>query len=151
MTFDIWNAYGYEDVLEHKNEISNAVPFLAPSGPPQNLQVFNATTTSLTTKWDHAPGKVQNYRITYVPIAGGRSQSVKNISTFFMFIWSGWLITVLQVMCSTNHKQFLYWIEPTFVHLANKMLTASKCDLNDYHKMFWILKLYWTKNCAHHL
>uniref|UniRef100_A0A672LIB9 Collagen type XII alpha 1 chain n=1 Tax=Sinocyclocheilus grahami TaxID=75366 RepID=A0A672LIB9_SINGR len=49
----------------------------SPSGPPQNLQVFNATTTSLTTKWDHAPGKVQNYRITYVPVAGGRSQSTQ--------------------------------------------------------------------------
>uniref|UniRef100_A0A672RH76 Collagen type XII alpha 1 chain n=1 Tax=Sinocyclocheilus grahami TaxID=75366 RepID=A0A672RH76_SINGR len=48
----------------------------SPSGPPQNLQVFNATTTSLTTKWDHAPGRVQNYRITYVPVAGGRSQSI---------------------------------------------------------------------------
>uniref|UniRef100_A0A8C2I9W1 Collagen alpha-1(XII) chain n=1 Tax=Cyprinus carpio TaxID=7962 RepID=A0A8C2I9W1_CYPCA len=53
----------------------------SPSGPPQNLQVFNATTTSLTAKWDHAPGRVQNYRITYVPIAGGRSQTVKNIFT----------------------------------------------------------------------
>uniref|UniRef100_A0A672RH09 Collagen alpha-1(XII) chain n=1 Tax=Sinocyclocheilus grahami TaxID=75366 RepID=A0A672RH09_SINGR len=52
-------------------------------GPPQNLQVFNATTTSLTTKWDHAPGRVQNYRITYVPVAGGRSQSVKNIFISF--------------------------------------------------------------------
>ncbi|XP_016367222.1 collagen alpha-1(XII) chain-like [Sinocyclocheilus rhinocerous] len=49
----------------------------APSGPPQNLQVFNATTTSLTAKWDHAPGRVQNYRITYVPVAGGRSQSTQ--------------------------------------------------------------------------
>uniref|UniRef100_A0A673FJ46 Collagen, type XII, alpha 1a n=1 Tax=Sinocyclocheilus rhinocerous TaxID=307959 RepID=A0A673FJ46_9TELE len=49
----------------------------SPSGPPQNLQVFNATTSSLTTKWDHAPGKVQNYRITYVPVAGGRSQSTQ--------------------------------------------------------------------------
>uniref|UniRef100_A0A673M076 Collagen alpha-1(XII) chain n=1 Tax=Sinocyclocheilus rhinocerous TaxID=307959 RepID=A0A673M076_9TELE len=50
---------------------------IAPSGPPQNLQVFNATTTSLTAKWDHAPGRVQNYRITYVPVAGGRSQSTQ--------------------------------------------------------------------------
>ncbi|XP_060735731.1 collagen alpha-1(XII) chain isoform X2 [Tachysurus vachellii] len=49
----------------------------APSGPPQNLQVFNATTTSLTVKWDHAPGKVQNYRITYLPTAGGRPQSTQ--------------------------------------------------------------------------
>uniref|UniRef100_A0A673FNT5 Collagen alpha-1(XII) chain n=1 Tax=Sinocyclocheilus rhinocerous TaxID=307959 RepID=A0A673FNT5_9TELE len=45
--------------------------------PSTNLQVFNATTSSLTTKWDHAPGKVQNYRITYVPVAGGRSQSTQ--------------------------------------------------------------------------
>ncbi|GAA6109498.1 collagen alpha-1(XII) chain isoform X1 [Tachysurus ichikawai] len=49
----------------------------SPSGPPQNLQVFNATTTSLTVKWDHAPGKVQNYRITYLPTAGGRPQSTQ--------------------------------------------------------------------------
>uniref|UniRef100_A0A8B9L7J0 Collagen alpha-1(XII) chain n=1 Tax=Astyanax mexicanus TaxID=7994 RepID=A0A8B9L7J0_ASTMX len=47
----------------------------SPNGPPQNLQVYNATTTSLTVKWDHAPGKVQNYRITYVPVAGGRTQT----------------------------------------------------------------------------
>ncbi|XP_060790300.1 collagen alpha-1(XII) chain isoform X3 [Neoarius graeffei] len=49
----------------------------APTGPPQNLQVFNATTTSFTVKWDHAPGKVQNYRITYVPTAGGRPHSTQ--------------------------------------------------------------------------
>lgn len=75
---------------------------IAPSGPPQNLQVFNATTTSLTAKWDHAPGRVQNYRITYVPVAGGRSQSVKNILTFFMFILYDRLMTLLQVMCSIS-------------------------------------------------
>ncbi|TRY92824.1 hypothetical protein DNTS_024890 [Danionella cerebrum] len=49
----------------------------SPSGPPQNLLVFNETITSLTAKWDHAPGKVQNYRITYEPVAGGRSQSTQ--------------------------------------------------------------------------
>uniref|UniRef100_A0AAY5EVL3 Collagen, type XII, alpha 1a n=1 Tax=Electrophorus electricus TaxID=8005 RepID=A0AAY5EVL3_ELEEL len=48
-----------------------------PEGPPQNLQVYNATTTSLTVKWDHAAGRVQNYRITYVPVAGGRTQSTQ--------------------------------------------------------------------------
>ncbi|XP_072558937.1 collagen alpha-1(XII) chain-like isoform X3 [Paramormyrops kingsleyae] len=44
-----------------------------PSGPPRNLQVFNATTTTLTVKWDPAPGQVQNYKITYVPAAGGKT------------------------------------------------------------------------------
>lgn len=106
-TFDIWMAYGYNYVLECKTEIS--IFFLkAPSGPPQNLQVFNATTTSLTAKWDHAPGRVQNYRITYIPVAGGRSQSVRNISTFF-FVDIIWL-TELQVMCivstSANKRNY---------------------------------------------
>uniref|UniRef100_A0A8C7F3S4 Collagen alpha-1(XII) chain n=1 Tax=Oncorhynchus kisutch TaxID=8019 RepID=A0A8C7F3S4_ONCKI len=49
----------------------------APTGPPQNLQVFNATTITLTVKWDHAPGRVQNYKITYVPTAGGKTQSTQ--------------------------------------------------------------------------
>ncbi|XP_059354175.1 collagen alpha-1(XII) chain-like isoform X2 [Carassius carassius] len=48
-----------------------------PTGPPQNLQVFNATTTSLTVKWDHAPGPVQNYKITYQPLAGGKPLSAQ--------------------------------------------------------------------------
>uniref|UniRef100_A0A671NAX1 Collagen, type XII, alpha 1a n=1 Tax=Sinocyclocheilus anshuiensis TaxID=1608454 RepID=A0A671NAX1_9TELE len=65
-----------EDLLGSQRTLSKVIT-PAPSGPPQNLQVFNATTSSLTTKWDHAPGKVQNYRIAYVPVAGGRSQSTQ--------------------------------------------------------------------------
>ncbi|KAF7652876.1 hypothetical protein LDENG_00091150, partial [Lucifuga dentata] len=41
-----------------------------PPEPPQNLRVFNATTTTLTVKWDAAPGPVQNYKITYQPEGG---------------------------------------------------------------------------------
>ncbi|XP_051954309.1 collagen alpha-1(XII) chain isoform X2 [Xyrauchen texanus] len=48
-----------------------------PTGSPQNLQVFNATTTTLTVKWDHAPGPVQNYKVTYQPVAGGIPLSVQ--------------------------------------------------------------------------
>ncbi|TRY57351.1 hypothetical protein DNTS_024942 [Danionella cerebrum] len=48
-----------------------------PMGPPQNLQVFNATTTTLTVKWDHAPGPVQSYRISYQTSAGGKLLSVQ--------------------------------------------------------------------------
>ncbi|XP_052386237.1 collagen alpha-1(XII) chain-like isoform X5 [Carassius gibelio] len=65
-----------EDLLGSQRTLSKVIT-PAPSGPPQNLQVFNATTTSLNAKWDHAPGKVQNYRITYIPVAGGRSQSTQ--------------------------------------------------------------------------
>ncbi|XP_017331753.1 collagen alpha-1(XII) chain isoform X3 [Ictalurus punctatus] len=65
-----------EDLIGSQRTLSQIVT-AAPSGPPQNLRVFNATTTSLTVKWDHAPGKVQNYKITYVPTAGGRPQSTQ--------------------------------------------------------------------------
>ncbi|XP_041667909.1 collagen alpha-1(XII) chain isoform X2 [Cheilinus undulatus] len=46
-------------------------------GPPTNLVVFNETTTSMNARWNPAPGRVQNYRITYVPTAGGRTQTTQ--------------------------------------------------------------------------
>uniref|UniRef100_A0A6Q2YBK9 Collagen alpha-1(XII) chain n=1 Tax=Esox lucius TaxID=8010 RepID=A0A6Q2YBK9_ESOLU len=64
-------------IYPDESESEDLQEMIPPTGPPQNLQVFNATTTSLTVKWDHAPGRVQNYRITYVPTAGGKSQSVR--------------------------------------------------------------------------
>ncbi|XP_076129262.1 collagen alpha-1(XII) chain isoform X2 [Alosa pseudoharengus] len=48
-----------------------------PIGPPANLRVFNATTTTLTLRWDHAPGPVVNYKITYLPSAGGKAISTQ--------------------------------------------------------------------------
>uniref|UniRef100_A0A4W6EXA2 Collagen type XII alpha 1 chain n=1 Tax=Lates calcarifer TaxID=8187 RepID=A0A4W6EXA2_LATCA len=48
--------------------------------PPRNLRVFNATTTTLTAKWDPAPGKVQNYKISYKPAAGGEPLSMVRLS-----------------------------------------------------------------------
>ncbi|XP_056150871.1 collagen alpha-1(XII) chain isoform X2 [Lampris incognitus] len=48
-----------------------------PIGPPQNLMVFNATTTTLTVKWDHAPGPVQNYKINFQPTEGGKALSTQ--------------------------------------------------------------------------
>uniref|UniRef100_A0A8D0AFB1 Collagen type XII alpha 1 chain n=1 Tax=Sander lucioperca TaxID=283035 RepID=A0A8D0AFB1_SANLU len=48
-----------------------------PNGPPTNLVVFNETTTTLNARWDPAPGRVQNYKITYVPTAGGKSQTTQ--------------------------------------------------------------------------
>ncbi|KAK7904802.1 hypothetical protein WMY93_017409 [Mugilogobius chulae] len=49
----------------------------SPLAPPTNLVVFNETTTSLNARWNAAPGRVQNYRITFVPTAGGRSQTTQ--------------------------------------------------------------------------
>lgn len=51
-----------------------------PPEPPRNLKVVNATTTTLTAKWEHAPGPVREYRITYRPLAGGDTLTV---SPFF--------------------------------------------------------------------
>ncbi|XP_059211841.1 collagen alpha-1(XII) chain [Centropristis striata] len=48
-----------------------------PAEPPRNLRIFNATTTSLAVKWDAAPGPVQNYKITYNPVAGGEPLSTQ--------------------------------------------------------------------------
>ncbi|XP_009571425.1 PREDICTED: collagen alpha-1(XII) chain-like, partial [Fulmarus glacialis] len=48
----------------------------APKSGPRNLQVYNATSHSLTVKWDPASGRVQRYRIVYQPISGdGPEQS----------------------------------------------------------------------------
>uniref|UniRef100_A0A3B4AB57 Uncharacterized protein n=1 Tax=Periophthalmus magnuspinnatus TaxID=409849 RepID=A0A3B4AB57_9GOBI len=48
-----------------------------PNAPPTNLVVFNETTTSLNARWNPAAGRVQNYRITFVPTSGGRSQTTQ--------------------------------------------------------------------------
>ncbi|XP_026146323.1 collagen alpha-1(XII) chain isoform X5 [Carassius auratus] len=65
-----------EDLMGSQRTLSKFIRPV-PTGPPQNLQVFNATTTTLTVKWDHAPGPVQNYKITYQLLAGGKQLSVQ--------------------------------------------------------------------------
>ncbi|XP_053193439.1 collagen alpha-1(XII) chain [Scomber japonicus] len=58
-----------EDLMGTQRTLLSA-PEVLPE-PPQNLRVFNATISTLTVKWDPAPGPVQNYKITYEPTAGG--------------------------------------------------------------------------------
>uniref|UniRef100_A0A3B5LC37 Collagen alpha-1(XII) chain n=1 Tax=Xiphophorus couchianus TaxID=32473 RepID=A0A3B5LC37_9TELE len=48
-----------------------------PRAPPTNLVVYNETTTTLNARWTPPTGRVQNYKITYVPTAGGRSQTTQ--------------------------------------------------------------------------
>ncbi|KAM9839911.1 collagen alpha-1(XII) chain-like [Aulostomus maculatus] len=48
-----------------------------PPEPPRNLRVFNATTHTLSVKWDAPPGPVQNYKITYKRVTGGDSLSTQ--------------------------------------------------------------------------
>ncbi|XP_008572507.1 PREDICTED: collagen alpha-1(XII) chain, partial [Galeopterus variegatus] len=51
----------------------------APKSGPRNLQVYNATSNSLTVKWDPASGRVQKYRITYQPSAGEGNEQMTTI------------------------------------------------------------------------
>uniref|UniRef100_A0A669BGH9 Collagen alpha-1(XII) chain n=1 Tax=Oreochromis niloticus TaxID=8128 RepID=A0A669BGH9_ORENI len=62
----------YPDESESEDLMGNERTL--PPEPPKNLRVFNATTTTLTAKWEPAPGTVQNYKITYRPVAGGETQ-----------------------------------------------------------------------------
>uniref|UniRef100_A0A4W4F305 Collagen, type XII, alpha 1a n=1 Tax=Electrophorus electricus TaxID=8005 RepID=A0A4W4F305_ELEEL len=76
--YDVTVTAIYPDESESEDLMGSHLCLLpAPTGPPQNLQVFNATTTTLTVKWDHAPGPVQNYKINFQPVAGGKTLSTQ--------------------------------------------------------------------------
>ncbi|XP_028296318.1 collagen alpha-1(XII) chain isoform X2 [Gouania willdenowi] len=45
--------------------------------PPRNLRVFNATTSSLSVRWDPVPIPVQNYRVSYMPVTGGETKTMQ--------------------------------------------------------------------------
>ncbi|XP_052379344.1 collagen alpha-1(XII) chain-like isoform X12 [Oncorhynchus keta] len=80
--YDVTVTAIYPDESESEDLIGSQRTLLkmttpAPTGPPQNLQVFNATTVTLTVKWDHAPGPVQNYKISFQPVAGGKALSTQ--------------------------------------------------------------------------
>ncbi|XP_029902943.1 collagen alpha-1(XII) chain [Myripristis murdjan] len=73
--YDVTVTAIYPDESESEDLIGSQRTLLKngpdPPEPPRNLKVVNATTTTLTAKWEHAPGPVREYRITYRPIAGG--------------------------------------------------------------------------------
>ncbi|XP_027896679.1 collagen alpha-1(XII) chain isoform X5 [Xiphophorus couchianus] len=64
-----------EDLIGTERTLLKA-PDVRPE-PPRNLRVFNATVSSLTVKWDAAPGPVKNYKVTYLPVAGGEPQTLQ--------------------------------------------------------------------------
>ncbi|XP_041814167.1 collagen alpha-1(XII) chain [Chelmon rostratus] len=64
-----------EDLMGNQRTLLKATD--VPPEPPRNLRVFNATTSALSLRWDAAPGPVQNYKITYKPIAGGEPLSTQ--------------------------------------------------------------------------
>nr|XP_040016906.1 LOW QUALITY PROTEIN: collagen alpha-1(XII) chain [Gasterosteus aculeatus aculeatus] len=64
-----------EDLIGRERTLLKAPDVLVQ--PPRNLRIFNATTTTLAVKWDSAPGAVQNYKISYKPVAGGEPLSTQ--------------------------------------------------------------------------
>uniref|UniRef100_A0AAX7V8U8 Collagen, type XII, alpha 1a n=1 Tax=Astatotilapia calliptera TaxID=8154 RepID=A0AAX7V8U8_ASTCA len=48
-----------------------------PLPAPTNLVVYNETTTTLNAMWTPPTGRVQNYKISYVPTSGGRIQTTQ--------------------------------------------------------------------------
>uniref|UniRef100_A0A668A865 Collagen alpha-1(XII) chain n=1 Tax=Myripristis murdjan TaxID=586833 RepID=A0A668A865_9TELE len=69
--YDVSVTAIYPDESESEDLLGTERTLPFPS--PTNLLVFNETITTLNARWEPAPGRVQNYRITYVPTAGGRS------------------------------------------------------------------------------
>uniref|UniRef100_A0A8C5WPR6 COCA1 protein n=1 Tax=Laticauda laticaudata TaxID=8630 RepID=A0A8C5WPR6_LATLA len=45
-------------------------------GRPRDLTVSDATTSSLKLSWNSAPGKVQQYLVTYTPVIGGEPKEI---------------------------------------------------------------------------
>ncbi|XP_029984667.1 collagen alpha-1(XII) chain-like [Sphaeramia orbicularis] len=48
-----------------------------PLGGGKNLQVLNPTMTTLDVQWEPAEGQVTEYRVIYVPAAGGEEKMEK--------------------------------------------------------------------------
>ncbi|XP_038672798.1 collagen alpha-1(XII) chain-like isoform X2 [Scyliorhinus canicula] len=61
-----------EDLLGSQRTLSIRTTAHTPVTPtaPRNLQVYNATSHSLTVKWDPAIGRVRGYRVIYAPMTG---------------------------------------------------------------------------------
>lgn len=47
-----------------------------PLGGVRNLQVLNPTMTTLNVRWEPAEGRVKEYKVLYVPAAGGAESMV---------------------------------------------------------------------------
>ena len=61
---------------------TNSVPTRVVSAPSEplggvrNLQVLNPTMTTLNVRWEPAEGRVKEYKVIYVPAAGGAESMV---------------------------------------------------------------------------
>lgn len=66
-------------VTDQKTDFCLASVHLTPSEPlggVRNLQVLNPTMTTLNVRWEPAEGRVKEYKVNYVPAAGGAESMV---------------------------------------------------------------------------
>ncbi|XP_059841504.1 collagen alpha-1(XII) chain-like isoform X2 [Hypanus sabinus] len=66
--YDVSVTAIYPDEMESEDLFGSQQTFTLT--PPRNLQVYNATSHSLTVKWDPASGRVRGYRVIYAPMTG---------------------------------------------------------------------------------
>lgn len=72
--------------------------FLEPLNTVKNLRVYDPTTSTLNVRWEPAEGNVRQYKVFYVPTAGGPEEVVNTFSSFFLFH----SIVVLYLQCNRN-------------------------------------------------
>uniref|UniRef100_A0A3Q2DYK5 Collagen alpha-1(XII) chain n=1 Tax=Cyprinodon variegatus TaxID=28743 RepID=A0A3Q2DYK5_CYPVA len=73
--YDVHVTAIYPDESESEDLMGTERTLKQPGAPPTNLVVYNETTTTLNARWTAPTGRVTNYRVTYVPVAGGRTQT----------------------------------------------------------------------------
>uniref|UniRef100_A0A3Q4H4L4 Collagen alpha-1(XII) chain n=1 Tax=Neolamprologus brichardi TaxID=32507 RepID=A0A3Q4H4L4_NEOBR len=73
--YDVSVTAIYPDESESEDLLGTERTLSPPS--PTNLVVYNETTTTLNAMWTPPAGRVQNYKISYVPTSGGRIQTTQ--------------------------------------------------------------------------
>lgn len=75
--YDVLITAVYPDESESEDLMGNERT--SPINGPRNLQVFNATSSSLTVRWDPASGKVLRYTIFYQPAVGDGVEQTQTV------------------------------------------------------------------------
>uniref|UniRef100_A0A3B4FJG1 Collagen alpha-1(XII) chain-like n=1 Tax=Pundamilia nyererei TaxID=303518 RepID=A0A3B4FJG1_9CICH len=73
--YDVSISAIYPDESESEDLLGTERTLPLPA--PTNLVVYNETTTTLNAMWTPPTGRVQNYKISYVPTSGGRIQTTQ--------------------------------------------------------------------------
>lgn len=104
-----------------------------PLGGVRNLRVTDPTTSTLTVQWEPAEGSVRQYRIFYVPAAGGVEDMVsKTLTTTFSHLqWNNpdMMYAVLYFCTGAGIRQYLQYRpeEPGFWYCVHCVCGSRIC------------------------